>query len=64
MMGESRLISLPILSIECDLTSNVPFEEILRKFAETKSRKQFSQTLIWSEMYITIRTSIGIILYY
>lgn len=40
MMGESRLTSLSILSIECDLTSSVSFEEVIRKFAEEKSRKK------------------------
>ncbi|XP_050066946.1 zinc finger MYM-type protein 1-like [Aphis gossypii] len=41
MMGESRLTSLSILSIECELTMNISFENIIRQFAQEKSRKKF-----------------------
>jgi len=34
IMGESRLTSLSIHSIECALTMNISFEDIIRKFTQ------------------------------
>jgi hypothetical protein len=41
MMGESRLTYLSILSIKCELAMNISFENIIRQFAQEKSRKKF-----------------------
>ena len=46
MMGESRLTSLSILSIECELTMNITFEDIIKKFAQEESRKKFLKRII------------------
>lgn len=41
MVSESRLTLQSILSKDYDLISNMSFKEIIRQFAEAKSRKNF-----------------------